>query len=772
MEKHRLKNSSGSRASLCLRRFAVLVPNFSGNCFSGPRLLMFFFFFAISFSSLTGYAQDSVRRPKIGLVLSGGGAKGFAHIGVLKVLEKAGVKIDFIGGTSMGAIIGGLYASGYSATQIDSVFRETDFDALLQDYIPRASKNFYGKNNDEKYALSLPFDRFHIGIPRSYSKGLYNYNLLARLMHNVRYIRDFNKLPIPFLCIATDIETGQEVLLNKGYLPQAIRASAALPSLFSPVELDGKLLVDGGVTNNYPIEELKKLGADIIIGVDVQDDLKDRKSLKDATKILVQISNLQMIEKMVEKRKETDIYIRPDISSFSVISFSDGSAIIKKGEEAALTHYAEILKLVDSTQQYRRPKMPIQKDSLTIKGVSINKLDNFTRSYVMGKLRFKTGTKIGYEDMKNGIDNLSATQNFSSISYSFDESGDQDELKLSLIENPVRTFLKFGIHYDGLYKSGILTNFTHKRLIFKNDVISADVILGDNFRYNLDYYVDNGFYWSFGFRSRLNQFNRNIATDFSNGALLQQLGLHSINIDFTDITNQAYVQSLFMQKFMIGAGIEHKYLQINSQTLQTAETTFEKSNYASLFGYLKYDSYDNRYFPKSGWLFSGDFQTYLFSSDYTRQFNRFSITKGDFGIAETIFKHFTAKLIAQAGFAIGNKSVPFFDFVFGGYGFNGVDNILPFYGYDFLSISGDSFIKTGFTLDYEFFRKNHINFSGNYADVADNLFDDTEWIGAPQYTGYALGYGMDTILGPIEIKYSWSPELAKGFTWFSVGFQF
>ena len=154
--------------------------------------------FSFLFSQHSFSQQDSIKRPKIGLVLSGGGAKGFAHIGVLKVLEQAGVKIDYIGGTSMGAVVGGLYSSGYNAAQIDSIFTDTNFDELLQDYIPRTTKSFYEKRNDELYALSLPFKKFSIGIPIALSKGMYNYNLLTKLTHNVRHIRDFNKLPIPF----------------------------------------------------------------------------------------------------------------------------------------------------------------------------------------------------------------------------------------------------------------------------------------------------------------------------------------------------------------------------------------------------------------------------------------------------------------------------------------------------------------------------------------------------------------------------------------------
>jgi NTE family protein len=157
---------------------------------------IFLFIFVLTQNA---FSQDTIKtRPKIGLVLSGGGAKGFAHIGVLKVLEQAGVKIDYIGGTSMGAVVGGLYATGYSATQIDSIFRTINFDNLLKDFTPRTSKNFYEKRNDELYAFVLPFNHFKIGVPEALSKGLYNYKMLSSLTKSVRHVRDFNQLKIPF----------------------------------------------------------------------------------------------------------------------------------------------------------------------------------------------------------------------------------------------------------------------------------------------------------------------------------------------------------------------------------------------------------------------------------------------------------------------------------------------------------------------------------------------------------------------------------------------
>lgn len=724
----------------------------------------------IVFASLTVFSQEQ-KKPKIGLVLSGGGAKGFAHIGVLKVLEEAGVKIDYIGGTSMGAVIGGLYASGYNASQIDSIFQATNFNELLNDFIPRSSKNFYEKRNDELYALVLPFNKLKIGIPEALSKGMYNYNLLSRITRNVRHIRDFNKLPIPFLCIGTNIETGEQVLLNKGNLAQAMIASSAFPSLFSPVEIDGKLLVDGGVINNYPIEEVRKLGAEIIIGVDVQDDLLDRNQLKDATRILVQITNLQSIERMKKNVKQTDVYIKPDIKNYGVVSFDKGKEIIRKGEEATFSVYEKIKLLVDDSNPYRKPNLKLASDSLQIVDINSNELDNYTKEYVIGKLRFKPGVKTCYDDLLKGINNINATQNFSAISYSLDENKNGDDLNLTLKENPSKTYLKFGLHYDNLFKSAVLINLTHKKTFFKNDRTSLDIVLGDNIRYNLDYYIENGFNLSFGFKSQFNQFNRNVAKEISS-LDLGALGINAINVDFHDLTNQAYFQSLFVQKFLIGGGIELKYLKIKSETLANTDPVIDNSNYLSLFGYMKFDSFDNKYFPKKGWYFSGDIQSYLVSSNYTGDFQPFSIAKADFGVAATLFKNATVKLNTDAGFSFGNESVSFFNFILGGYGYNPINNFKYFYGYDYLSIAANSYIKSTGTIDYEFYKNNHFNFSANFANVGDRIFETVDWISIPKYSGYAVGYGLETVIGPIEVKHSWSPENAKGYTWFSIGFMF
>lgn len=741
--------------------------------------LLFFFSFGFSQekdSFLSTYSDG--KPPKIGLVLSGGGAKGLAHIGVLKVLEQEGVKIDYIGGTSMGAMIGGLYASGYSAEQLDSIFRVIDFDRIVQDNLPRRVKSFYDKENDEKYAITFPFQKMKFGIPVALSRGQNTYNLFNQLLYDSRHITDFNDLPIPFLCVATDIETGEEVILNKGNLAQAVVASGSFPTLFAPIEIDGRCLTDGGIVNNYPIDEVRKMGADIIIGVDVQTDLLDRQDLNSAVKVVTQIINFQMLGTMQEKRESTEIYLKPDITGYNVVSFSDGSKIVKNGEEEAEKYREQFRKIATLQKADKKTGKPQQSLSMyNISGIDIRGNENYSRSYVLGKLRFKPNETVSFSDFNEGFNRLNATQNFRFIGYHFtkDNQGN-DRLVVNLSENEIKTFIRFGLHYDELYKSGLLINITHKNLLTRNDVISGDLILGDNFRYNLDYYIDNGFHWSFGFRSRFNQFKTEIPANFSD-YIPDFDGLKSINVNYFDITQQAYLQTIFRQVYSVGAGLEHKIIDINSETITIDEQDFndvyKSSNFLSAYTYITIDTYDKKYFPKSGLYFDGNFKWILNSSVLgSDNFGRYSIGQGSFGYAKTVFNKFTITLNTEAGFTLG-ESDGVLDFLLGGYGYNTINNFRHFYGYDFLSIMGNSYIKGVVGVDYEIFKKNHLNFHANFANAGNNIFDRLDmWFTNPVYSGYALGYGLETLIGPIELKYSYSPEIRQNFWWVNVGFWF
>jgi NTE family protein len=741
-------------------------------------------------------SQETIKKSnkKIGLVLSGGGAKGLAHIGALKVIEEAGVKIDYIGGTSMGAIIGALYASGYSADQLDSMFRATNFSKLIQDNLPRSAKTFYEKEDSERYALTLPFDGFKVSVPPAYSGGQNIYNEMVRLLYHVKDVKDFSKLPIPFVCIATDIETGNEVVLNSGYLPEVIMASGTFPSLFEPVTIDGKVLIDGGVVNNYPIEKVRDMGADIIIGVDVQHGLSNRESLLSATEILLQINNFQGVADMVEKVEDTDIYIKPEIEKYTVIEFNKANEIVETGELAAIAKYNELKQLSSEIDSSKPIVAPIKAtDSIIINRLIISGDTTHTRGYVKGKLRFKLGQPITFNKLKQGIGNLSATGNFKTNRYKLISNDIGDDLILSLDESANTAFFRVGAHYDDLYKSAAILNFTKKNLLVIDDRASIDFILGDNPRYNFEYYIDKGSYWSFGINSRYNDFEQEIAFNLieDNFEVPSGVNINNINLDITDVTNQLYIQTVLREEFAFTLGAEHKFLKFSTRTLgdltegnslagpsvvpvndSRGRTFFEKSNFYSVFGRLKLDTYDDRYFPSSGLFFDGDFHYYILSSDFNENFKDFSVSKARMGAAFSIFKNLSLNLETEGGFKLGTSNVTSFDFVLGGFGTNLVNNFIPFYGYDFLSLPGNSFVKAYGRLDYEFTPKHHFLGAANFANVDDDIFRTGEWFTAPNYSGYGLGYGWESFLGPVQVMYSWSPERDRSNIFFSIGYWF
>ena len=292
-------------------------------------------YFLLSLFVFSQETKQNSSRPKVGVVLSGGGAKGYAHVGALKVIEEAGIKIDYIGGTSMGAIIGGLYAAGYSPDELEKIMHQLDISSLITQNKNRAEIPFFDKSYKEKYILELPFDNFKLTIPNAFSKGQGPLDLLTYLFRPVHGIDNFNKLPTPFVCIATNIETGQEKVFHSGFLPRVVLASAAYPTMLDPVSIDGQLYVDGGVVNNFPVKEVKDMGADIIIGVELGDGLLKRDDLNSAIDILSQIMSMSIVKKTDEQKKMVDVLIKPDLKKYSVTSFDDVEPIYKRGYEAS-----------------------------------------------------------------------------------------------------------------------------------------------------------------------------------------------------------------------------------------------------------------------------------------------------------------------------------------------------------------------------------------------------------------------------------------------------
>nr|MCH9661273.1 patatin [Bacteroidota bacterium] len=253
--------------------------------------------------------------------------------------------------------------------------------------------------------------------------------------------------------------------------------------------------------------------------------------------------------------------------------------------------------------------------------------------------------------------------------------------------------------------------------------------------------------------------------------------VNEINLEYSDFTNQLFAQTVFQRRFMLRLGAEHKWLRNISETIGIDEnnnprTIFEDTNYYSSYGLLKYDSFDNKYFPKKGVFFEGDFHWYLFGEGGNEDFDTFGIAKAQMGYAYSFTPKFSALIFSEGGLKVGDRNTKTLDFFLGGYGYKPLNNIIPFYGYESLSLRGDTYLKTSFTLDYELFKKHHISLAANIANIGDMLFETGEWIDGIDYSGFALGYGLETILGPVELKYSHSPERNTNEWYVNVGFRF
>src|SRR5438477_1049 len=275
------------------------------------------------------------RAQRVGVALSGGAARGLAHIGVLKVLEEAGVPVDVITGTSMGSVVGGLYAVGYTAAQLDTIVRTEDWYRLLTDPVDRRDLAVDRKFTEDHYLLTLPIQRGGIKLPKSVVTGQRVSQLLTRLTWSAHAIRDFRALPIPFAAVATDLETSRAVVLDHGFLPDAIRASMALPSVFSPVDLGDTAVIDGGVVRNLPAQDARALGADVLICSDVTDPLEPRDSIVSLVDVLVQSVSFRVWDSEAVQRSKCDVLILPDVRAFSTFGFARAREVIARGEAAA-----------------------------------------------------------------------------------------------------------------------------------------------------------------------------------------------------------------------------------------------------------------------------------------------------------------------------------------------------------------------------------------------------------------------------------------------------
>jgi NTE family protein len=425
-------------------------------------------------ASTVGGAAEPTDRPRVGLVLSGGGALGAAHIGVLKVLEELRVPIDCVAGTSIGAIVGGIYAAGYTPQEIEDVVLAIRWSDLLDDRPDRRRVPYRRKQDDLTFLtrLEVGFNRGKFQLPSALVEGQkLNFLLQALTIHTVG-LSSFDDLPVPFRTIATDLETGDEVVLDRGDLAHAIRASMAVPGVFSPVEIGGRLLVDGGLVNNLPVDQGRAMGADVVIAVDVGEPLRTRKRLTSLADVTRQVLRMVVVRSVARQKPDADLVIHPAVDEFTTSDFNKASKMIALGEQAAREAAEGLQRFSVSETEYAKFRERFQQREFvepTVASVQVTSESRTDPRLVLREVRTRPGDPLDLHAIARDLERLYAIGDYELVSFSL--AREQGGYGLHILANDKSWgphTMRFGVNlfsdFAGNGRFNLLADYTMTRL--------------------------------------------------------------------------------------------------------------------------------------------------------------------------------------------------------------------------------------------------------------------------------------------------------------------
>lgn len=545
-------------------------------------------------SPLLIQAQDNPARPKLGIALSGGGAKGFSHIGVLKVMEEAGLFPDYITGTSMGSIVGGLYALGYPADSLKAIALRQNWNRVLNDNLPLPEVIFEEKQYFKNQLIELPFIDGQVKPPGGLIQGHEIEQLLAKFTLPAYDIENFDELPTPFHAMAVDLYWGVPVELTAGSLAEAIRASMAIPSIFTPVRRDSLILVDGGLIRNFPVKELREMGADLVIGVHCGRRQATMEELEGLTGIIPQAIFLGSVQDSEEQMKYLDLYVEPEIDPYGAPDFASVDSIIARGEAEGRRLFQRFKDLADSLNALgpppKRPRFRYPQqifiDSIEVKGN-----DNFSDKAILGWADVDPGTTVTPKDLDRAIDNLYGTNYFIKIKYNLRRENARNILTFEAVER-ANALIKGSLIYDGYHNVGLAFNFTLRNILGTDSRLMFVGKLATNYRYGLSYlkYLneEQNLYLDASVR-----FNRDLLPVIQQGRPVEEISLQDLPVDL-------HLYKRLRKNLRLGIGAQWESLSLKSTVGEAL--VFNRLNYNNLHlvGSFELNSLNSNILPSSG----------------------------------------------------------------------------------------------------------------------------------------------------------------------------
>lgn len=732
--------------------------------------------FSIFTTTVMAMAQDctapSCHRKKVGVVLSGGGAKGMAHVGALKVIERAGIPIDYIVGTSMGSIVGGLYAIGYDAHTLDSMVREQNWKYLLSDQVNPRNLSMSEKDNQDTYLLSRPIIRNNdTDVKGGLITGHNLANLFSRLTVGYHDSIDFNNLPIPFACVATNVVDYTEVDIHSGWLSQAMRASMAIPGFFTPVRIDSMVLVDGGLKNNYPADVARRMGADVVIGVSVQAPPKTSDKLKSGADILLQVVDFSVKNKYDDNMANTDVPILVDVQGYSSMSFSARAvdSLIDRGEAAAMAQWDKLLKLKDSLglgsdsihRHIHRSADGYLPHRVKLLAVDYEGVAPADSKYISRKYRIHEGDSASSAQLEQAMLALRTDLMYSSADYALRQMPGGYWLRIMAGQRKV-TQANLGVRFDTEEMVALQANSSVR---FSTHIpISVEVTgrLGKRYMAHVAATVMPTSFrnWTIDYTYRYNDINLYEGSKRSSNATYDQ---HSASLSVIRLNGKNYGCDLTAR---------WDYYRFDDMLagLLTQHDQIADEHFYSYRFHFYYNSEDSRYFTTRGARLEAGYTMY--TDDLLRYKRNFPLqaVNADWRVALKLNSHLVLQPSVCGRVAWG-KHLPWYlgNFIGGDFAGHYLEQQLPFAGAGHLRTMDDAFVGAGLKIQQRVMDNNYLMLNVSLAQQADKLKD----IGHNSLLhGYQFTWAYNSLFGPVSANVGWSSFTKKLYLYLNLGYEF
>ncbi len=716
--------------------------------------------------------EQAAPRKKVAVVLSGGGAKGVGHVGALKVIERAGVPIDIITGTSMGSIVGGLYAIGYHADALDSIVRHQDWNALILDREDLSRQSIEERQRQNSYIIStgLSFSKDRRLKGGGIIRGKNLHSLFERLVAGYSDSIDFNTLPIPFACVATNLVDFTEYDFHSGYLAQAMRASMAIPAVFTPVRIDSMVLVDGGMRNNYPADLARQMGADIIIGISVTDNPIPADELDKPSNILMQILDINTNNKYQENLAITDVMIKVDTKGYTAASFTSQAldTLLRRGEEAAMAHWDELAQVRQrlglsqaavnvASGSRHNPAFP------AITNVEFTNIGSFDEKYIRSKFHLHQGDTIDTRRIEQMLTAMRSVLFYQDPTYHLTKT--DGGMKAIVNAGPKKTTqLNLGVRFDTeeMVALQVNGNFPLRKSVLPDVDLTLRLGMRIMARLDLTFYPGRLLRPTLSYAFHRDEIN------------IYEQGDKDYNFTYNQHAVELSLLNFNVRNFNVVAGLrwDNYHFPHVLRGEQTHHTIGDLSNghYYSYYARVNYNSEDNWYFPSRGSKLNAQF------AYYTDNFARLNDQPGlrDVSVMWRMsmpFSHrFTLQPMLYGRLLFGEERPAILSNLIGGEWFgHRVFQQQPFAGVNYLEHVDPFFVAMQLQAQQRFGRNHYFLLR---AAVGQQAMEIGELLDSRTLLGGSFSYYYDAVFGPLGASVGYSNKTKQPYFYINLGYVF